>query len=95
MDPLTLNLLANIVIPEAIGVIRQYVQKTNGRWPTAAEVMAALPALADRTIDEGEAWLNRDKPAESESSTVVHVVKKTKPRKRKATKREKLASRHT
>ena len=76
MNPLIINLIANQVLPEAIGFIREYVRQRNGQWPTAAEVMAGLPRLADIYIDEGEAWLNRNKTVEEAKP------KKRKPRKK-------------
>ena len=81
MTPLIANLIANIVIPEAIAFIKQYNRESKGNWPTAAEVMAGLPALADMYIDEGEAWLNRNKPADDATTST------TKPKKKKRKKK--------
>ena len=85
MNPLIINLIANQVLPEAIGFIREYVRQRNGQWPTSAEVMAGLPRLADIYIDEGEAWLNRDKPASNVGALegAFKEPKKRKPRKKK------------
>ena len=78
MNPLITNLIANVVIPEAIAFIREYVRQRNGQWPTQAEVMAGLPRLADMLADQGEAFLNRNNP--------IPVVVKSKPKKKRTRK---------
>lgn len=83
MNPLITNLIANVVIPEAIAFIREYVRQRNGQWPTEAEVMAGLPRLADMYVAQGEDFLNRNNPTPAVAES---KPKKKRSRKTKTTK---------
>lgn len=63
MDPILINLIANVVVPEVIDMIKNYHAQHDGQWPTGAEVLAALPSVANMHADAGDEFLHRhDKP---------------------------------
>lgn len=61
-------LLTNVVIPEVIVAIRAHMNASSGRFPTEAEVIAALPAFTDAHIAVGKAFLERTDPTKASDS---------------------------
>lgn len=57
MNPLILEVIRSIVIPELAKFIQDYYTQHN-TWPTKEEMEKKASDLADKIVEQGEAFLN-------------------------------------
>lgn len=71
MTPLITIFLKDVLIPEVMRAIRNHQAANNGKFPTEAEVFAALEKTTSEGIAEGQAFLDRTKPTDVRSTTPI------------------------